>query len=275
MAIHSDIVHDILIHCDRTRSKEARFALERLLWKPLRSQNIELLSDCPLSWENDILRAQESQKHHMHDDLWQCSLCRKVFRSEHYLDKHLARKHPGVRHETGTSCFAELCGVLVPCMPLAPRALAPVSTVLTISQDRGEHIVHEPFTRPFCTNRSLRRTRVRACEEVIRHCLPHSGSVISGFSAHGMLLYQLREDLCERAVEVECVARDDVWSRFGPPERMLRPRRNGSVIRYLGWIFIVLLLAFTTLWRRSQKMNAETRTLDRRRRRRKPAQRTI
>lgn len=275
MTIHSDIVHDILVHCDRTRSKEARFALERLLWKPLLSQNIELLSDCPLSRENDILRAQESHKHHMHDDLWQCSLCNKVFRSEHFLDKHLARKHPGVRHDFGTSCFAELCGVLVPCMPLTPGALPPVSTILTISQDRGEDVAHEPTTKPFCTDRSLHQTRVRACEEIIRHCLPHSGSVMSGFSPHGMLLYQLREDLCERAIEVECVARAKVWSRFGPPERVLRPRRDGSVIQYLGWIFLLVLLAFTALWRRSRKMNAETRSLARRQRRRKSAKRTI
>lgn len=262
--MHPEIAEHILIHCDRTRSKEARFALERLLWEPLRSHQMQLASDCVLSPENDILRAQETQKHLMHDGLWQCSLCRKIFRTEHYLDKHLARKHSELRNSTGTSCLSDLCGVLVPCVPLTPRALPPVSTILLLRQDSGQPIAEGAKAKPYCNNRRLRRNRVHACEEVIRHCLHDHVSFHSGFSSHGKL-DDFREDLCERAIDIECVARDDVWSRFGPPDRALRPGKKRSLPWNLGWTILLLLVMFVVIWRRSN----QNRSAGHQRRRRK------
>lgn len=262
--MNSEVVEHILVHCDRTKSKEARFALERLLWKPLRSQQMRLAPDCVLSKENDILRAQEAQKHLLQDGLWQCSLCNKIFRTEYHLDKHLARKHAEVRHEIGTTCLADLCGALVPCVPLTREPLPPVSTMLLLRQDSGEPVLDATREKPYCQNRRLNRNRVHACEEVVRHCLHDHVSFHSGFASHGNL-NAFREDLCERAVAIDCIDRNKVWSRLGPPDHALRPGERRSTVWALSFGVLLFLILVVVYWRE----NNRTRYVRGQRRRRK------
>lgn len=247
--IDSSVAEHILLHCDRTRSKEARYSLDRFLWEPLKWQQMRLSPECLLAPQNDILRAQEAQKLLMPDGLWKCSLCGKIFRSEHYHDKHLARKHSNMRYDTGTSCLADFCGTLVPCAPLTPHALPSVSTILLLRQDKGLSPSDEIRGKEHCSNQRIQRNRVHACEEAIRRCLPDHVSFHTGFSSHGKLS-GFREDLCERAVEIDCVPREEVWSHFGSLERALQRRHRYQYAKYVGLMATLLVIFAVVFWRR-------------------------
>lgn len=238
MSVHEDVAHDILIHCDRTRSKEARNALEKLVWAPLRKSGIHLTSKCLLAPENEVLNAQESYKFQRNDALWQCKLCDKIFKTEHFLDKHLARKHAEVRHDYGSACFADLCGAIVPCVPVSENVLPPVSSVpLDIA---GKNVAQPVLSRhPYCDNEVLRRRRVNACVARIRHCVDHSeGTAL--YITKRMQVIRMRSEVCERAVNVECVPREEVWSTFGRPSDVLQTGPPVSLTFYVGVIVFAL-----------------------------------
>lgn len=242
-SLHADVADDILLRCDRTRSKEARYALDRLLWKPLNLLEILLSADCIAAPHNDILRAQESNKLPVQDSLWQCVLCQKLFRSEHVLDKHLARKHPNVRYDSGTTCLADLCGVLTPCLPLTNRPLPSISSVSLTFQDEGVAPDEEIVKRAdICNDLTLRKRRVESCVEVYRACLIHDAYIRRGGTSMGALK-RIRRDLCEQAIAVECVPREVARNVVGAPDRVLRPTANRCISYHSLVAVIILMLA--------------------------------
>lgn len=250
--IDSKVAEHILLHCDRTGSKEARYALSRFLWEPLNSQQMQLSSDCVLAPGNDILQAQESQKLFMNGGFCKCLLCGKMFLSEHFLDKHLARRHAQLRHDAGMSCLADYCGALVPCVPLTSETLPPVSTIGLLRQDEGMLLPEETNRKAHCSNQRLRRNRAHACEEIIRHCLPDHVSFHTGFSSHGKVS-DFREDLCERAIEIDCIGRKDIWSHYGSLELALQGKSTHHALRY-GTLLSILLAIFVALfWTRARQ----------------------
>lgn len=240
MAIHHAIADDILLHCDRIKSAEARYALERLVWQPLQSEGLVFLSSCPLLRENDILHAQESSKYRRADDLWVCQLCQKVFISEHFLDRHFARRHAKVR-DAGTVCFADLCGVVIPCMPLFSIPSRPV--VSTLHEPRDLSDIEDK--QGICNDTGLRNRHVAACAHVIRLCFAKPNERI-GF-ATSRALERLERDLCERAIEVRCVHREKVWEVLGRPDQYLQPRVH-SPAGYLMSVALVLMVLFVSSW---------------------------
>jgi len=260
--IRADVAEDILAHCDRTRSKEARYALQRLVWEPLKALGTTLSSDCPLAREADVLREQEAQKHHHIDSLWECLLCNKKFSSEHYLDKHLARRHAAVRNDEGATCFAELCGVVVPCVPLNSELLPPVSSAL-LAVPVSSDVAPGESLKPFCEDSVQHRRRLHSCEEIVRQCMQHAKSSLSQRQRRQEVA-RLRVDLCERALEVECVPRHEVWSVLGDPSRALRPRSRGSYRNLLGLGLFLGLVVFLIVWRHRRRSLRGTAEMARR-----------
>lgn len=221
----------ILHHCDRTRSAEARHTLQRELWAPLRAHSIQLSAACILSRENDVLLLQEQAKVRLSGQLWQCSLCSKLFRSEHYLDRHLARKHPDLCPPSATVCLADLCTSIVPCFPISVSPAPLVSTAylraLNSSGSSNETILHWDSPQNICNDISGRKRRERACEHVLRDCL-HNAIHSERPASIQKHLVRLRSRLCERVVDVECT-----------PRELLLAHANYSRIERAQYIFFL------------------------------------
>lgn len=261
MSINPSIVSDILKHCERTRSKEARVALERLFYKPLEKLDIKLSTNCPLSNEKDVLLTQELAKLPLENSVWMCNLCSKMFQSEHYLDKHLARKHATIIENPATSvCPADLCGSIVPCVPLTKEPLPLVSTELLAKMER-EELDHFELNRPeFCDEEIMKKRRTNACLHVLEKCVQKPLRYRLSSRLFKNLLSQLENDLCHRAVMTECIPRQDIFRRLGSHEQVLRSsvrinpflsKKFISISSFvLGIIFVLGLLLFRKSFRR-------------------------
>lgn len=241
----------LLASCDRTRSKEARQALRRILWDSAEARKFELPHDCPLLPDADVLQWQEATKRPVSSSHWRCGLCGKNFRSEFFLDKHLARKHATAGGEEALTsvrvekvCLADFCGSTVPCLPAGDKYIPPVSTVLVRREDeerqdksQGEGASPEGSgiaTPRLCTNRIERMAAKHACFAVIERCVALDGSrpeaEVADFRGY------LHGALCDDAPDVECATwlervawRDDVLS-----ENAVSTRHT------LGWIALLL-----------------------------------
>lgn len=224
----------LLDSCDRTRSKEARASLDRILWRPLAHVATDFPKECPLAPLSDVLWAQENIKQPIAARHWRCGLCGKSFRSEHFLDRHLARRHGTHQQPHGDvaeSCFAAFCGVVVPCLPLTDLPLPAVSSEVLRSKDapssddsgvatRGSKGAHLPsqLPSPFglgevqCGNASATLSNKQVCFQLVDKCITSDI-----FKAEGELVAQrvrLHRSLCDDAVHVECASRAEkiAWS---------------------------------------------------------------
>ncbi|KAF4657350.1 AN1-type zinc finger protein 2A [Perkinsus olseni] len=78
----------------------------------------EPLPTCVLSPGNDIWSPHEQAKAwnraKQNAATWQCGICGKVFKSEHYLDLHMESKHMDIANEDGV-CLADYCGIFSVC----------------------------------------------------------------------------------------------------------------------------------------------------------------
>lgn len=239
--MRAEVAVDILAHCDRTRSKEARYALKRLVWTPLQKLGVEFAHDCHLSQRSDILDAQEAQKVRHSDYLWECLLCGKKFKSEHYLDKHLARNHAAYRHEVGTTCFAELCGVVIPCIPTTRELLPPVSSALLAGSSGAAAGEMHADVKSFCMDDAQKRRRLQSCTAVLHRCFE---SVDISERRKRLEISRMQTDLCKRAVEVECIPRNEVRRVLGDPAHVLRP---GTLVSHRVWVGWGLAVSFVII----------------------------
>ena len=67
---------------------------------------------CRLHPNNDIFREQELKKEHISTSQWQCSYCKKMFRSEKYLDQHLDNRHRALLNYVSTSNQVDIANTL-------------------------------------------------------------------------------------------------------------------------------------------------------------------
>lgn len=236
MSVHEDVATDILLHCDRTKSREARFALERLVWKPLRKDGLIFSQSCILEKSKDVLTMQESNKFQQIDALWKCLFCHKLFREEYFLDKHLARKHSRVKHKTSSVCFGDLCGYIIPCVPLSSPPLAFVSTAALNFTDSGQAVPAEKQTL-YCGDKALRRKRLIACQEKIKACV-HGAEGNTRLAVRRKHVERMRRVVCERAIQIDCTAREKVWNELGSPTEVLRVDMDTS-----RWYMILCAIA--------------------------------
>lgn len=275
MSAVADVADSILQHCDRTRATEARLALSRLLWQPLQTLSIPLRNDCIVHPDNDILLLSHSSKIAQPGGLYSCSICGKTFRSEYYLDKHQARHHPLLRHPNSSTCLSDLCGSIIPCIPLNSPPSPSVSTVRLEKEDNGQP--QEDLTRKgtYCSDRKERRRKVLMCVDTYRRCLDKEGRWTES------ILRRLKRDLCERALKVECMPRGQVRSVVGIPDRVLRPTANREISLLSLWFVLLIALLRLLFWGRTvlrrcheeerrvhhESKNAPEETMRRRRRR--------
>jgi hypothetical protein len=99
-------------HCDRAAAREARNVVRNLLVPLAASLRANLAPTCPLSPEQDHLLPHEQAKHVVTHHQWRCSSCGKLFKSEHYLDMHLERKHPDLLNASASVCLGDFCDLL-------------------------------------------------------------------------------------------------------------------------------------------------------------------
>lgn len=259
MPLHSSVADDILRHCDRTRSAEARLALDLLLVRPLRAHGLNLSSSCLLSPARDVLSAQEATKRQVTPSLWSCTLCNKLFRSEHFLDKHLARHHPLLRHPETTVCHAELCDTVIPCIPLTNPPLPPVSTVI-LSQNLNPSL----SPTPHCPHGTAHTRRLAACQNIVDRCV-HTATGPPALISRDWHIARLRHELCARAVLVSCVPRPRVWDRIGRPHVILRTSaRFPTAYFFLSALFIFVIVGVLAVFGVSKRTSARRSARERR-----------
>lgn len=241
----------LLETCDRTRSKEARQALRRIFWNVAEARNFDLPHDCPLVPAADVLQWQETTKRPISSSHWRCGLCGKNFRSEFFLDKHLARKHAAAGAEeelTGVNvekvCLADFCGSTVPCLPVGEKYIPPVSTVLVRREDeedgddgRAEGACSDGSSTAaprLCTDRIEQMAARHACFAAIERCVAQDGArseaQVADFRAY------LHGALCDDAYEVECAT----WSERVAWRADVLSENDVSTRHTLGWIVLLL-----------------------------------
>lgn len=254
----------LLETCDRTRSKEARQALKRILWDSAEWRNLALPKDCPLTPSADVLLWQERTKKPISSSHWRCGLCGKNFRSEFYLDKHLARKHATAGSEEhasidseNTMCLADLCGISVPCLPTGKHALPSVSTVLVRREDesvadgmpskRSSEDTTSSLPR-ICTDSVEQLAARHACSAAIERCVTLDAT--SSESDLVRVRTSLHGALCDDAHDVECAtwAEKVTWRSYILSDEEISTRHT------LGWIALLLICVVYTIGRYANRL---------------------
>ncbi|CAM6109895.1 unnamed protein product [Calypogeia fissa] len=101
-----------IVHCSRSRSRTARAILDEYLVPFLEQQQYNLSTKCRLHPENNMFQEQESQKDTIRPTQWQCNHCKKMFRTEEFLDKHFDNRHHDMLDMSPNRCLADVCGAL-------------------------------------------------------------------------------------------------------------------------------------------------------------------
>ena len=145
--------------CSRPRSRAARDVLRRDLYPLAEEHAVNLSRDCPFHAANDMLLPHERHKRRERKHRWHCGYCGKVFRNEHYLDRHLNAHHNGELAPGASVCLADHCAVLGCDGAAAPCDARTMQTSRYFCQsamhacfvgDGAAHALHEGFNRHFC-----------------------------------------------------------------------------------------------------------------------------
>lgn len=187
-----DDEHDHAIVCDRPSAREARRILRTVLEPYAHSLGATLSPSCPLSAQSDHLLPHEALKHAMTQHQWRCNKCSKLFKSEHYIDLHLERKHPELlRNTSAESCLGEFCDLLQ-CPSWVNR------------------LRHEAQMRPRPCKPGELDARRHFCQHLMHDCfLPDGGS--GGSDSH-----QMFEAIADRVcTPVSCAGRQLILESDG------------------------------------------------------------
>ena len=110
--------------CSRALSREAASVFENDMLALAARVNVQPAPECPLLPSRSYFSGHEAAKDKLHPGLYQCKLCNKRFRGEHYADQHMGRAHPAAAHAVSSndnpgappplppSCLADWCGLL-------------------------------------------------------------------------------------------------------------------------------------------------------------------
>jgi len=103
--------------CSRPISRAVRKALDTNILRPAGAAGVEAWPrGCPLDPARDLWGGHEKQKNRKRGQSghWTCGYCGKVFKSEHYLDLHMERKHMSETPVSGV-CLADYCEAFESC----------------------------------------------------------------------------------------------------------------------------------------------------------------
>jgi len=149
--------------CSRLVSRNVRKQLEKEVLGPSTRAGIKAWPlNCQFDPALDLYAGQERQKQHKRGakQPWTCGLCGKQFKSEHYLDLHLERKHMNETPRSGV-CLADYCEMFEAC------DAGFVEGRRTAAQGNGS-----------CDDAALTGHRSR-CEEAMARCFPLGGGEAS------------------------------------------------------------------------------------------------
>jgi hypothetical protein len=107
MHVHAEDTQ-VVDTCSRPVSRHVKELIARL-YIP---ETYSLPENCPFHPANDMFAEQEALKGRVKSQNWQCQLedCGKIFKTEHYLDRHMSSKH--TLDGTKGVCLADYCGIL-------------------------------------------------------------------------------------------------------------------------------------------------------------------
>jgi len=147
--------------CSRPISREIRKKVDDdILSVPLKQHGIEdytVPQNCPFLKENNMWAYHEGQKRRKRlggQLTWECGICGKKFKSEHYLDLHMETQH--MSQVTGSVCLADYCSMFGMC---EEKTYTYATKKPTLPEDE------------ICNEEEQRRARVK-CDESVRLCFP-------------------------------------------------------------------------------------------------------
>lgn len=103
--------------CNRVISRQVRRVVEKEIVKPAAKESLDKWPEnCPLDPARDLYSLQEAKKSRKRGShlQWACGFCGKVFKSEHYLDLHMERRHMK-EVPIRSICLADYCEVFEVC----------------------------------------------------------------------------------------------------------------------------------------------------------------
>lgn len=108
----------LLTACSWTLTKRVRSLYTSDILPLLTDQGIkpyDLEPFCPLKYiqTRDILSPYDKQKVKLAGNTFECDICHKTFKSEHYIEQHFLRAHPNPPGQNEV-CLADYCAFL-PC----------------------------------------------------------------------------------------------------------------------------------------------------------------
>lgn len=148
--------------CSRPISRDMRKKIDEvILKKPLEDHNIEeyeVPDDCPFKKENNIWAFHESQKRRKRlagQLTWECGICGKKFKSEHYLDLHMETHH--MNQATAKTCLVDYCHMFNLCDEKTSYARSRAAAKMTEDDWCDEEV---------------QKAAQQRCEDSIRTCFP-------------------------------------------------------------------------------------------------------
>jgi len=210
--------------CDRVASREARNILTTGLLPAVRQLGVEFAPSCPLHPDHDHLLRHERAKQPATQWQWRCGECGKIFKSEHYLDLHLERRHNDTLPAASDgTCLADYCDIL--------RCPSWIGSL----RHKAEH-------RSACRPAMLEARRA-LCQHVMHDCFVAS--------AIGVDLHHVFERMDERYCHaLSCAGRQRIRDGLEPSERTTALAADGSHTGYYavaGLLFLALGVLYASL----------------------------
>lgn len=146
--------------CSRPISRQVRKQIEQNILRP--AQKAGMMSwptGCPLDPTADLWSKHEKQKQRKRGSgtQWTCGFCGKVFKSEHYLDLHMERRHMNETPRGGV-CLADYCDMFDVCESDSTRPRKRTNR------------------EPECDNATMLEAQHR-CAQALMRCLPLDSEV--------------------------------------------------------------------------------------------------
>lgn len=181
--------------CSRNVGREVRKMVdEEFIRLPLKQNGIRnyVLPDaCPFKEESNIWYYHEIQKKRKRlggQATWECGICGKKFKSEHYLDLHMEKKH--MDKAIGKVCLADYCELFNLCVDSRGLRRGKNDKCDEAAQSRARKLCDEALTLCFplaspakLINIELRRNvcAMMSCEVKEHHNLQQSASLVGTF----------------------------------------------------------------------------------------------